>query len=289
VKYALGGYGDGIVSLAAQDYFFEGNKWRRAYFENLTNLAPFDRKGGLRTALRQAGDILDAGKTVLLFPEGTRSPDGAVHEFKPIIGYLALTHGVDILPVYLGGTYEALPKGRSVPIKREITARIGKPLEVSQLRRLTEGMKPSLASRKVAELAHLAVCALRDGTVLDLEQLANVDAMPASKEHPLVTLFRELERKYVSGSVPQPITYYFTLGTETEAKWTLRIGPEGCEAHLGKPTGAQADCVLKTTPEIFTKIVREAYTPSPMEFMTGLVKSNDIGLLQTFQKAFDLA
>jgi long-chain acyl-CoA synthetase len=289
VKYALGSYGDGIVSLAAQDYFFEGNKWRRAYFENLTNLAPFDRKGGLRTALRQAGDILDAGKTVLLFPEGTRSPDGAVHEFKPIIGYLALTHGVDILPVYLGGTYEALPKGRSVPIKREITARIGKPLEVSQLRRLTEGMKPSLASRKVAELAHLAVCALRDGTVLDLEQLANVDAMPASKEHPLVTLFRELERKYVSGSVPQPITYYFTLGTETEAKWTLRIGPEGCEAHLGKPTGAQADCVLKTTPEIFTKIVREAYTPSPMEFMTGLVKSNDIGLLQTFQKAFDLA
>ena len=49
-----------------------------------------------------------------------------------------------------------------------------------------------------------------------------------------------------------------------------------------------ADCVLKTTPEIFMKIVREAYTPSPMEFMTGLVKSNDIALLQTFQRVFDL-
>ena len=54
-------------------------------------------------------------------------------------------------------------------------------------------------------------------------------------------------------------------------------------------SNSQADCVLKTTPEIFTKIVREAYTPTPIEFMTGLVKSNDIGLLQTFQKVFDLA
>jgi long-chain acyl-CoA synthetase len=89
--------------------------------------------------------------------------------------------------------------------------------------------------------------------------------------------------------VTQPITYYFTLGSENEAKWTLRIGPEGCQASLGKPTNAQADCVLKTTAEIFTKIVRESYTPSPMEFMTGLVKSNDVGLLQTFQKAFALA
>ena len=47
--------------------------------------------------------------------------------------------------------------------------------------------------------------------------------------------------------------------------------------------------MLKTSPEIFIKIVREAYTPSPMEFMTGAIKSNDISLLQTFQKAFDLA
>ena len=40
---------------------------------------------------------------------------------------------------------------------------------------------------------------------------------------------------------------------------------------------------------MFTKIIRDAYTPSPLEFMTGLVKSNDIALLMTFQKAFDLS
>ena len=289
VKYALGTYGDGIVSLAAQDYFFEGDRWRRAYFENLTNVAPFDRKGSLRQALRQAGNILERGRTVLLFPEGTRSPNGAVQEFKPVVGHLALTHGIDILPVYLGGTYEALPKGRTLPVRRDITARIGPPLEIAELRRLTAGMKLSHASRKVAELAQRAVCALRDGGVLDLRRLDSAEHATLAKEHPLVALFRELEEKYVTGQVSQPITYYFTLGAENEAKWTLRIDPNGCEARLGKPANQQADCVLKTTPEIFLKIVREAYTPSPMEFMTGAVKSNDISLLQTFQKVFDLS
>jgi long-chain acyl-CoA synthetase len=288
VKYALGEYGRDIVSLAAQDYFFEGNRWRRAYFENLTNLAPFDRKNGLRGALRQAGDVLERGHTVLLFPEGTRSPDGKIHEFKPAIGHLALTHGVDILPVYLGGTYEAMPKGGKVPLRRDIVARIGPPLAVDDLRRLTAGMKFSAACRKIAELAQLAVTTLRDGGVLDLASLEASAPAPAVKDHPLVTLFRELQDKYQTGRVSQPITYYFTLGAENEAKWTLHVRPDGCEAKLGKPEGTQADCVLKTTAEIFTKIVREAYTPSPMEFMTGQVKSNDIALLQTFQKVFDL-
>ncbi len=289
VKYALGEYGEGLVSLAAQDYFFEGGRLRRAYFENLTNLAAFDRKGGLRQAIRQAGEVIDQGKTVLIFPEGTRSTTGAIQEFKAVIGHLALAHDVDILPVYLGGTRQALPKGRSIPVRRDIVARIGPPLEVSELRRLTAGMKSAQASRKIAELTQLAVTMLRDGGALDLRRMKSLDAPAPVKEHPLVGLFRDLELRFVAGSAPKPITFYFTLGAETEAKWTLRIGPDGAAARIGKPEGSQADCVLKTSPEIFIKIVREAYTPSPMEFMTGAIKSNDISLLQTFQKAFDLA
>jgi long-chain acyl-CoA synthetase len=289
VKYALGEYGRDIVALAAQDYFFEGNRLRRAYVENLTNLAPFDRKNGLRGALRQSGDVLESGATVLIFPEGTRSPDGAIREFKPAIGHLALTHGVDILPIYLGGTREAMPKGSRLPTKRSIVARIGLPLEVEHLRRLTESMRFSQACRKVAELAHSAVIALRDGGVLDLSRMTELSATSTPKEHPLAALFRELQAKFEPGRVTQPITYYFTLGADNEAKWTLSVRPDGCDARLGKPEGAQADCVLKTTPEIFIKICREAYTPSPMEFMTGQIKSNDISLLQTFQKVFDLA
>jgi len=188
----------------------------------------------------------------------------------------------------LSGTYEALPKGGKLPTKRAIVARIGPPLAVDDLRRLTDGMKFPAACRKVAELTELAVKALRDGGVLDLSRYGHDDRPSAIAEHPLAALFRELEAKFQASRVTAPVTYYFTLGAENEAKWTLRIAPDGCVARLGKPEGAQADCVLKTSPEIFTKIVREAYTPSPMEFMTGQVKSNDISLLQTFQKAFDL-
>lgn len=287
VKYALGSYGEDLVSLAAQDYFFE-DRWRRAYFENFTNLAPFDRKGGLRQALRQAGEILERGRTVLLFPEGTRSPDGAVHEFKPAIGHLALTHGVDILPVYLGGTYDALPKGRALPTRRDVTARIGPPLEIADLKRLTAGMKFTVACRKVAELTHAAVLALRDGGVLDLRRVGRVEEAAPQREHPLVALFRELPARYVPGRVEQPVTYYFTLGGEAEAKWTVRIDPQGCEAFPGKPPSGQADCVLKTSPEIFTKMVREAYVPGPVEIMSGQVKSNDASLLMLFPRVFDL-
>lgn len=288
VKYALGEYGQDLVSLAAQDYFFEGNRLRRAYVENLTNLAPFDRKNGLRGALRQSGEVLERGATVLIFPEGTRSTDGQIQEFKPAIGHLALTHEVDILPVYLGGTAEAMPKGSRVPTKRDIVARIGPPLTVADLRRLTEGMKFSAACRRVAQLAELAVTTLRDGGVLDLSTIQAGAAPTAPADHPLVVVFRELQKKYEPGRVTKPITYYFTLGSSDDSKWTLEVRPDGCDARLGKPE-AQADCVLKTSTEIFMKICREAYTPSPLEFMTGQIKSNDLSLLQTFQKVFDLA
>ncbi len=290
VKYALGSYGDGIVSLAAQDYFFEGNTLRSVYVKNLTNLAPFDRKGGLRQALRVAGEHLDRGRNVLIFPEGTRSPDGSIQEFKPAISHLALAHEVDILPVYLGGTYQAMKKGSKIPTKREITARIGPPLEVAELRRLTAGMKHAAACRRIAELTEQAVRMLERGKVLDLRTLQPDDGAEAVLgEHPMVKLFRELEGRFQKGRVDKPLSFYFTLGGGADDKWTLLIEPEACRATRGKPEGGQADCVLKTSPEIFTKIVREAYVPGPMEFLSGQVKSNDVSLLQTFQKVFDLS
>ena len=287
VRHALGPYGEDIVSLAAQDYFFDQGI-KRAFFENFTNLRAIDRKGGVRQSLRQASDVISRGKTVLIFPEGTRTPTGEVQEFKPIVGHLALTHGVDILPICLSGTYEAMPKGSPVPIKRDITARIGLPLAIADLRRLTEGKTLADASREVARLARLAVLALRDGGLLDLRTVKTGEDAAPKKEHPLVTLFQELEGKFKPGSVDRAVSFYFTLGSDELSKWTLKIDPQTCQVKLGKPEGGNADCVLKTTTEIFTRIVREAYTPGVAEFMSGAVKSNDIELLQTFQKAFQL-
>jgi long-chain acyl-CoA synthetase len=288
VRHALGAYGEDIVSLAAQDYFFEGGGLRKAFFENMTNLVAIDRKSGLRAALRQASEIIESGKTVLLFPEGTRSTTGEVGEWKPMLGQLALSHGVDVLPVFLVGTHAAMPKGRALPTKREVGARIGPPLRVEDLRRLTSHLSPADAAREVAKLARAAVLALQEGKVLDLST-ASADA-PAAPEapHPLVRLFAELEEKFDRTAVDKPVSYYFTLGNDELAKWTVKVDSDGCHVKLGKPEGGQADCVLKTSSEIFTKIVRESYMPGPSDFLSGAIKSNDVSLLLTFQKIFQL-
>lgn len=289
VRHALGPYGEDIITLAAQDYFFEKNTLQRAFFENLTNLKAVDRKGGLRASERQAGEILSRGKTMLIFPEGTRSTDGEVHEFKPLLGHLALTYGVDILPLYLAGTREAMPKGGKIPMSRTLEARIGPPITVTDMKRLTKGLSPADAAREVAKLAHRAVTLLKQRDLLDASRLASLEEDDAPTEHPLVTLFTELEGKFQKDSVDKPVSFYFTLGSDDNAKWTVLVSKDACEVKLGKPAGGTADCVLKTSAEIFTKIVRDAYTPGPSEFLSGAIKSNDVGLLMTFQKVFALA
>ncbi len=225
----------------------------------------------------------------MIFPEGTRTTNGEIQDFKPIVGHLALTHGVDILPIYLGGTFDAMKKGAVLPTKREIVARIGMPLAIADLRRLTAGKVLSEASREVARLAQEAVLALRDGRLLDLSKLGAADEVKRDDRHPLVTLFEELGTKFQPCSVAKPTSFYFTLGTDEHAKWTVVMDAQKCDIRPGKPEGGTADCVLKTSPDIFRKIVREAYTPGVAEFMSGAVKSNDVELLMTFQKAFALA
>ena len=287
VRHALGKYGEDIVSLAAQDYFFE-NGIQRALFENFTNLKAFDRRAPLRDAVRQAGEVLAQGKTVLLFPEGTRSTTGEIQEIKPLVGQLALLHRVDILPVFLGGTHAAMPKGAVVPTRRELSARIGPVLSVADLAHLIEGRSPADAAREVARVARAAVLALSEGEVLDLAGAKEHGYVEPAREHPLVKLFGELEAKFRAGEVEKPVSYYVSLGNDDLAKWTVHVDAKACAVRPGKPEGGRADCVLKTSPELFAKIVRESYVPSATDFLSGAIKSNDAALLMTFQKVFQL-
>ena len=115
--YALGAPGRELVVLAAKDYFFNTNA-RRFVVSNFTRLIPFDRERAQLDSLDDAIDELGAGRSVLMFPEGTRSPDGAIHEFKSGAGYLALRGGCDVLPIRISGTYDVLGKGSIIPHRR---------------------------------------------------------------------------------------------------------------------------------------------------------------------------
>jgi long-chain acyl-CoA synthetase len=167
IKVVLGEQGERLTAMAARDYFFD-TPLKRAYFENFTNLIPIDRQGSLRESLRLAGDALKQGYNLLVFPEGTRSPTGQLLEFKPTIGYLALTYGVDLLPLYLQGTYQALPKGAVFPKGKNLKVSIGPVLPYDELREQTKGMARSESYRQVTHFAEEAVKALRDGKVLTL-------------------------------------------------------------------------------------------------------------------------
>jgi long-chain acyl-CoA synthetase len=175
VKVVLGEQGERLVALAARDYFFD-TPLKRAYFENFTNLIPMDRNGSLRESLRLAGEALTQGYNLLIFPEGTRSPSGDLLEFKPTLGYLAVTGQVDILPLYLDGTHQALPKGAVVPKLTDLKVRIGPALEVAELRELCRGLSKSEGYRRITKVAEDAVRALREGKVLAQQRTATPEA-----------------------------------------------------------------------------------------------------------------
>ncbi|MEN9797416.1 MAG: hypothetical protein RL653_1112, partial [Pseudomonadota bacterium] len=180
VKVVLGEQGRRLTALAARDYFFD-TAAKRVFFENFTDLIPMDRSGSLRESLRMAGEALNQGYHLLIFPEGTRSGSGELLEFKPTLGYLSMQHKVDVLPMFLEGTYDALPRGTLVPKKAELRVRIGPVLRYSDVKARAAGLSKSETYRLATRLAEESVKSLRDGQVSNWEQLS---ALPLDVEKP---------------------------------------------------------------------------------------------------------
>jgi 1-acyl-sn-glycerol-3-phosphate acyltransferase len=80
------------------------------WFLPICNVLPIDRDGHDIAGLRRIIRMLKDGHAVLLFPEGTRSPDGTLQPAEPGAGMIALKAGVPILPVRVFGTYESLSR-----------------------------------------------------------------------------------------------------------------------------------------------------------------------------------
>ena len=78
--------------------------------------------------LREAGARLRDGRLVVVFPEGTRSGDGSIGEFRPGAFYLAQKSGAPVVPVYIDGGYRAIPKGGFRVRSAELLVRVLPPL-----------------------------------------------------------------------------------------------------------------------------------------------------------------
>jgi 1-acyl-sn-glycerol-3-phosphate acyltransferase len=99
----------------------------------LAGYIPVDRSHGRQAmkSLIEAAERIAAGTSVIIFPEGTRSRDGKLHEFKTGGLVLAIKSGVPLVPVAIKGTYEILPKGCLFAKPGNVIIRVGKPIETS--------------------------------------------------------------------------------------------------------------------------------------------------------------
>jgi 1-acyl-sn-glycerol-3-phosphate acyltransferase len=102
---------------AAADYFYRDRRVARLV-SLVFNTVPVRRQGGGMEDLAHVDHLLDERWNLLLYPEGTRSREGAVGRLHSGAAVLAGAHGLAIVPIYVTGTREAMPPGQAWPRRR---------------------------------------------------------------------------------------------------------------------------------------------------------------------------
>lgn len=125
-----------VYFLAKSSYFdgpgFRG--WISRQFFIAIGATPVERGAGQAAldALDQQRRILESGRAIALYPEGTRSLDGRLYKGRTGVAFLALETGAQVVPVGIIGTNEAMPVGAKWPSRSpRVTLRYGKPLDLS--------------------------------------------------------------------------------------------------------------------------------------------------------------
>ncbi len=116
------------VVAAAADYWFK-RPWLGRFVSLWLNTFPFSRTGSPQAQLSSSSQLLKSGWNLLLFPEGTRSPDGRLQEFKPGVGFLASETGAPVIPMHVRGSHRVMPKGQRLPLPAPVSIRVGRPIE----------------------------------------------------------------------------------------------------------------------------------------------------------------
>jgi 1-acyl-sn-glycerol-3-phosphate acyltransferase len=139
-----------LFTAAAADYFFD-KRWKARLSALSLNAVPIDREATGRKSADQMATLLQRGWSLVIYPEGGRSPDGWGHSFKGGAAYLANRVGVPVVPVHIDGTDTVFPKGAKRPKPGRTRVTFGRPIrphEGESTRRLNERIE-----RAVAELA----------------------------------------------------------------------------------------------------------------------------------------
>lgn len=141
---------------AAADYFFRTHLTSAASALVIGAL-PIERSKVTRRSADQAAELIADGWSMLIFPEGGRSPDGWGQPFRGGAAYLSSRTGVPVVPVHLEGTGRILRKGKRLPTPSNVRVTYGTPLKPSD----------GESAARYAERIERAVATLADEATTD--------------------------------------------------------------------------------------------------------------------------
>lgn len=141
------------ISFMMTDQFYEGRvKW----LFKLLHCICVKGKGINITALREGLEVLKENGVLGIFPEGAVSKEGRLQEGNQGVGFLAKKSGALVIPVFLSGTYEALPKGKIIPRPSRIKVIFGNPILVEKTKETTKEELEKITREIMEEIEKLS-------------------------------------------------------------------------------------------------------------------------------------
>ncbi len=139
-----------VIVGAAADYFF-GTRVTSMLSSLVIGAIPIERTKVGRRSADLAAELISDGWSLVIFPEGGRSPDGWGQPFRGGAAFLASKTGVPVVPIHVEGTGRILRKGRSLPRPSTTSVTFGRPITAEDGENATR-----FAARIEREVAALA-------------------------------------------------------------------------------------------------------------------------------------
>jgi len=158
-----------LVVAAAADYFFD-TQWKASMSALALNAIPIDRDATSRSTFDRMTELIAEGNSLIIYPEGGRSPDGWGQDFKGGAAYLSSRTGAPVVPVHIDGTGEIYGKGAKKLTPGRTTVVFGSPLSAD------DGEN----TRRFSERIEAAVTRLGDESLTDWWTAASNAAAKAS-------------------------------------------------------------------------------------------------------------
>ncbi|MSU41170.1 MAG: 1-acyl-sn-glycerol-3-phosphate acyltransferase [Pedosphaera sp.] len=124
------------------------------------NCVPLDRDGGSARGLKTILEHLRNGQAIMMFPEGTRSPDGKIQSARPGIGLAIVKSGAPVIPIRVFGTFELFGRKHLLPRPGCVAVKFGKALDFADARAQAADCTPARRKEIYQEVSDALMAAI---------------------------------------------------------------------------------------------------------------------------------